>query len=351
MTGKEVPTNQTHVALDEKGLASWLEDLPGATRGPVTVRRLGTGHSNLTYRVVDAEGRQVVVRRPPRGNLAQSAHDVVREARIMAALGPTCVPVPEVLGVAQTSSFCDAPLVVMSMLPGKAVTSRAIAAELSTEARGALGRELIDAMVAIHSVDIEAVGLGDLASHAPYAQRQLRRWKRQWDTTKTRESALLEKLTERLQATIPPQATTTLVHGDLHLGNLMCNPETGAATGVVDWELATLGDPLSDIGSLLAYWPTRDGLVVPGFEAALAEGFPTGKELSQRYCQATGAELGHIQYWHLFGLWKLAIIAEGVVRRVLNQPDNAAASGAPTTQMVDQVIAYTDALADSYNIG
>ncbi|MBV7294874.1 phosphotransferase family protein [Corynebacterium sp. TAE3-ERU12] len=339
-------SESTPTAFDPDRIAKWLDHLPGATRGPVDFERLGAGQSNLTYRATDAEGNRVVVRRPPLGALQSSAHDVAREGRIMQALWGTDVPVPEILGIAEDADIADAPVVAMAEVPGVAITSDRHAEKFSPQARRAAAEGLIDAMVAIHNVDLNATGLNSLASHEPYAPRQLRRWSRQWERTRTRDSAALDSLTERLENTISAQDRTVLVHGDLHLGNLLCQPETGAVLAVVDWELSTLGDPLADVGSLLAYWPERDGLVLPGFAAALQEGFPTGQELAQRYIDATGCDGSALAYWHVLGLWKVAIIAEGVVRRVRDMPANAAPDGAPTVEMVDHLIAYAVGAAD-----
>lgn len=332
--------------FDVARLTEWLDSLPGATSGPVRLERLGAGQSNLTYRATDAAGRSVVVRRPPLGALAASAHDVAREGRIMAALAGTAVPVPRVHGIKSEPGVTDVPLVAMEMIPGVAVTSAAVAGPMPEAARRAVGEGLIDAMAAIHDVDLAATGLEGLASHEAYAPRQLRRWSGQWEKTRTRESAALDDLTRRLWDGIPEQDATVLVHGDLHLGNVMCDPGTGAVLAVVDWELATLGDPLADVGTLLAYWPERGGLVLPGFDAALAEGFPTGPELADRYLAITGRDRAALDYWRVLGLWKVAIIAEGVVRRVRDIPANEAPSGAPTVEMVDGLIGYATRAAD-----
>lgn len=326
--------------FDEARLAEWLESLPGATRGPVRLERLGAGQSNLTYRAKDAEGHEVVVRRPPMGALASSAHDVAREGRIMAALADTAVPAPRILGVRSEPDVAEVPVVAMELVDGRAVTSPTIAEEMPAGARRRVAEGLIDAMAAIHAVDLAEVGLDGLASHEPYAPRQLRRWSGQWEKTRTRDSAELDDLTRRLWDGVPEQDATALVHGDLHLGNVMCDPETGAVKAVVDWELATLGDPLADVGTLLAYWPEHGGLVLPGFGAALEEGFPTGPELADRYLEITGRDRSALEYWRVLGLWKVAIIAEGVVRRVRDMPANEAPDGAPTVDMVDRLIAY-----------
>ncbi|MEJ6019136.1 phosphotransferase family protein [Corynebacterium sp. H113] len=336
--------------FDLEALPTWLDSLPGATRGEVTLHRLGAGQSNLTYCATDGVGHSIVLRRPPRGSLASSAHDVAREGRIMSALSSTNVPVPGILGIHETPNFTDVPVVAMEMVAGEAVTSPAVAERITPDVRRVIAENLIEVMARIHEVNLDEVGLSVLSSHDPYAPRQLRRWSTQWERTKTRESSALDALTERLWDAIPEQDTTTLVHGDLHLGNVMCNLDTGEVTAVVDWELATLGAPLADVGSLRAYWPERGGLVLPGFEAGCADGFPTGEELAQMYLQRTGRDPQALDFWYVLGLWKVAIIAEGVVRRVQEMPSNAAPTGAPTVAMVDQLVDYATATADAINL-
>lgn len=348
--GAESGSRRAMAPFDVAELSAWLGGLPGATRGPVHLDRLGAGQSNLTYRATDADGRDVVVRRPPLGALASSAHDVAREGRIMAALAGTDVPVPAILGIRAEPDVAEVPVVAMELVDGAAVTSAAIAGDMSVAARRAVAEGLVDAMAAIHAVDLADVGLDGLASHDPYAPRQLRRWSGQWDKTRTRDSAALDDLTRRLWDGVPEQDATVLVHGDLHLGNVMADTATGEVRAVVDWELATLGDPLADVGTLLAYWPERGGLVLPGFDAALVEGFPTGPELAERYLAATGRDRAALEYWHVLGLWKVAIIAEGVVRRVRDMPANKAPTGAPSAEMVDGLIAHATRAADRAGI-
>lgn len=334
--------------FDITGLSAWLASLPGAgvsdADGPVTLTRIGAGQSNLTYLAQDAAGHRVVVRRPPQGHLAASAHDVVREGRIMAALADTEVPVPTIYG---TTELGDVPVVAMSVVPGTSLNSREAASRLSPAARTTAADGLIDAMVAVHAVDLDATGLTDLASHKPYAARQLRRWSGQWAQTKTRELPALDALTARLEDAVPDQDETVLVHGDLHLGNIIVDERSGRVNAVVDWELTTLGDPLADIGSLLAYWPTRQGLNLPGFDAALLEGFPTADELASRYLGATGRSRAALDFWHVLGLWKVAIIVEGVVRRVAETPGNAAPAGVPGPETVDALIDSATRVADA----
>ncbi|WP_298074096.1 phosphotransferase family protein [uncultured Corynebacterium sp.] len=347
-------------------LASWLHDVAGLEGGAdgISLQRIGAGQSNLTYLATDSQGTRVVVRRPPLGTLTASAHDVVREGKIMAALENTDVPVPKIYGSStdweesregsgeSSEQVADVPVIAMSAIDGVTVNSMKVADSITPEVRGKIADGLIDAMAAIHRVDLKSVGLDDLASHKPYAPRQLRRWTGQWDKTKTRELPALDELTQLLVAKIPEQDETVLVHGDLHIGNIIADPETGKINAVVDWELTTLGDPLSDIGSLMAYWPVKNGLQLPGFEAALADGFPTPEALAERYLQKAGKDSDRdrqaLAYWHVLGLWKVAIIVEGVVRRVMNHPSNQAISGAPTQEMVEWIVNQAAITAREY---
>lgn len=339
-------TDQTNQPFDESALADWLADVAG-TSGPVTLERIGAGQSNLTFTATDAQGITVVVRRPPLGALAASAHDVGREGRIMDALAGTNVPVPTIYGATSNNGV---PVIAMSAVDGVTIGSKKAALAVSPEVRRSVSSGLIDAMSAIHAVDLDKVGLSDLASHDPYAPRQLRRWAGQWAKTKTRELPALDQLTSKLEESLPEQTETVLVHGDLHIGNVIADGQTGAINAVVDWELTTLGDPLADIGSLLAYWPVKGGLVLPGFEAPLEEGFLSPQELATSYLEQTGRSEKALAYWHTLGLWKVAIIAEGVVRRVMNNPSNAAKAGAPTQEMVEGIVAYARHVAKGYGI-
>ncbi|WP_420098915.1 phosphotransferase family protein [Corynebacterium sp.] len=335
--------------FSEDALTDWLADIAG-TRGPLTLTRIGAGQSNLTYLATDGDGTEVVVRRPPLGHLAASAHDVAREGRIMAGLADTAVPVPEIFGIADPGQVSDAPVVAMSVIPGTSLNSSDAAASISPEARSAAAQGLVEAMATIHEVDLAATGLDDLASHAPYAERQLRRWSGQWEKTKTRELPALDTLTDRLRAAVPPQTETVLVHGDLHLGNIIVDRGSGHVNAVVDWELTTLGDPLADIGSLLAYWPTPDGPTLPGFDAALEPGFPDADTLARHYLSRTGRSREALDFWHVLGIWKVAVIVEGVVRRTRDVPANASSGATLPASLVESLVDQATAQADRVGI-
>jgi aminoglycoside phosphotransferase (APT) family kinase protein len=337
------------VGIDPEAVTRWFDQLGAEFTGPLRFERIGLGQSNLTYLVHDADDRRWVLRRPPLGQLLSRAHDVAREARIMAALAPTDVPVPQILGVARDPEIAEVPLVLMEFIDGQVVDTMAIAESLAPQRRRQIGVSLPATLAKVHAVDIDAVGLSGLASHEPYAQRQLKRWAGQWEQSKTRELPGLDELTRRLIAAAPEQRELSLVHGDFHLRNVIASRGTGAVIGVLDWELSTLGDPLADIGTLLAYWP-EPGEDIGDFPASTLNGFPDRAELACIYLERTGRDPQALKYWHVLGLWKLAIIAEGVMRRAMDTWQNKAASGTPTVEWIDTLVATAHKVADAEGI-
>ncbi|MEU4418705.1 phosphotransferase family protein, partial [Nocardia salmonicida] len=203
------------VGVDPSAIETWLRELGIAFTRPLTFERIGLGQSNLTYRVSDPDGRQWVLRRPPLGTLLASAHDVAREARILSALGDTAVPTPRVFGL--TRDVDDVPLLLMELVDGLVVEGVPVADALALQRRRRIGLSMPKTLAKIHAVDFEAIGLSDLASHKPYAQRQIKRWSRQWELSKTRDVVELEELTQRLILGVPKRQELALVHGDFHL--------------------------------------------------------------------------------------------------------------------------------------
>lgn len=332
--------------VDAEALRGWLSDNGIEFDDQVHATRIGGGQSNLTYLLSDGSGRRYVLRRPPVGHLLASAHDVAREARILSALAPTDVRVPAVYGVCSDEAVTPVPLVVMEFVDGVSLEKRESAEMLPMAARRNVGTSMMQTLAHIHAVDLDATGLSDLASHKPYAHRQLKRWAAQWEHSKTREIPELDSLTRRLAENAPEQHETLLVHGDFHIRNVMVDPETGEVQAALDWELSTLGDPLADIGSTLAYWP-EVGEEIPGrFSAETMDGFPSPSDVAADYLRITGRDPQALKYWRTLGLWKVAIIVEGVVRRVQDDPTNRAAVGVPTAAVVDRFVAKASAMAD-----
>lgn len=309
-------------------IADWIVSLGIGAEHPLSFERVGAGQSNLTFLVSDGAGHEWILRRPPLGKLLASAHDVAREFRILSGLQDTEVPVPRVHGLCVDPEVTDAPIMLMDFIEGHVIDSLESLESMPAETRRAVGLSLASTMGAIHDVDLEAAGLVDLASHSPYAERQLKRWHRQWEQSRTRDLPLVDELAARLRANIPEQKELSLVHGDFHLMNVITHPQDGNVLAVLDWELSTLGDPLADLGGLLAYWPEADDEIVTGFTGPTLPGFPTRAELIEEYARATQRDVSAIGFWYVLGLWKIAIITEGVLRRSLDDPRNTAVTGA-----------------------
>jgi len=331
--------------VDLAAVTRWICSVGVGAAPPLRVTRVGLGQSNLTYLVRDRRARAWVLRRPPVGHLLQSAHDVVREARVLSALEGTDVPVPRVLGVARPGEAGDAPVVLMEFVAGLVIDRVAVAAGLSEPLRHAVGLALPRVLARVHAIDLKATGLDDLAGHSSYAARQLKRWSGQWERSKTRELPGLDRLTARLRAAVPQQRELTLVHGDLHLRNVIVSPSDGDVTAVLDWELCTLGDPLADLGTLLAYWPEPGEDALRIFAATTVPGLPGRAQLIERYAAETGRDMAAVGFWHALGLWKMAIIGEGVLRRALDDPRNRAVSGTPDQESIAALVVLADRVA------
>ncbi len=304
--------------LDLERVGRWLEANVAGAVGPFEATLIGGGRSNLTYAVTGADGRRLVVRRPPLGHVLATAHDVAREYRIIAALGPTDVPVPEALALGSDHSINGAPFYVMQFVDGVVLDSPARAAGLDPATRARASDNLVDTLAALHAVDVDAVGLGDLAKRDGYIDRQLRRGRRQWADSRTRDLSAIDEVAERLSARMPPQREVAIAHGDYRFGNCLTDPTTGRINAVLDWELCTLGDPLADVGYLGVYWTDPGSGGGRANDPSGGDGFPSYAALLERYAQRTGRDLSGIDYYIAFQSWRLAVISEGVYARYLH---------------------------------
>lgn len=300
--------------IDAAAVTAWLADRVPELDPPLTFDLIAGGHSNLTYRVTDAAERRWVLRRPPLGLVLATAHDMAREHRIIHALAGH-VPVAPVVGLCTDDAVNGAPFYVMDFVEGTVVRDVATAEALRPEQRARAGESLVEVLVGIHDVDIDAVGLGELGRREAYLERQLRRWQGQWEKSRTRDLPVVDEVHARLVAGIPPQGPATIVHGDYRLDNCMLAAD-GSVAAVLDWELCTLGDPLADLGLLCVYWadegePTHSGMPA----ATTVPGFPTKAELVDRYAERSGRDVSAIGYYVAFGYWKLACILQGVFAR------------------------------------
>ncbi|GGU14841.1 phosphotransferase family protein [Nocardioides albus] len=331
-------SGREQIALDVSALGRWLGEKGVQVTGALTATRIGLGQSNLTYALTDEAGGRWVARRPPLGTLLSSAHDVAREHRILSALAPTDVPTPGVIGLVQDPAVCDAPVLVVEFVDGLVVDRMSVAEDLNDAQRHRSGLELAAVLAKLHTLDLADVGLADLASHQPYAQRQLKRWSRQWEASRTRELPTLDRLTGWLHDHVPTETSLSVVHGDLHIRNVILDPTTTQVRAALDWELCTLGDPLADLGTTLSYWPEPAEPSIGMFEASQLPGFATRREITSAYAAASGRDLDALTFWEVLGMWKIAIICEGVRRRALDEPANAAEGGPPPVSMVDGIV-------------
>lgn len=301
--------------IDGERVGAWLEANVAGASGPFSYERIAGGRSNLTYRVTDSAGHMWALRRPPMGKALGSAHDMGREHRVVSALARTPVPVAPIAGYCTDESVNEAPFYVMDFIAGPILRLRADADEFDEGERRAIGERVVDTLVEIHAQVPDEIGLGDLGKKEDYVARQLRRWGKQWEGSKTREIPLVERVHERLAERIPEQGPATLVHGDYRLDNMILTPG-GEVAAVVDWELCTLGDPLADVGLLLVYWGEEGDTLLPLFEpATMATGFPGREDVRARYAERSGRDLSEIDFFVALGYWKLAIILEGVYSR------------------------------------
>jgi aminoglycoside phosphotransferase (APT) family kinase protein len=301
--------------IDTERVGAWLTANVDGARGPFEYDRIVGGRSNLTYRVTDAAGTSWALRRPPMGKALGSAHDMGREHRVVSALGPTPVPVASIAGYCTDETVNEAPFYVMDFLEGPILRIRGDAEAFDETGRRAIGERVVDTLVEIHAQVPDEIGLGDLGKKEDYVARQLHRWQKQWQGSKTREIPLVERVHDRLSELIPDQGPATLVHGDYRLDNMILT-DAGGVAAVVDWELCTLGDPLADVGLLLVYWGEEGDTLLPLFEpATMAPGFPSREDVKVRYAERSGRDLSMIDFFVALGYWKLAIILEGVYAR------------------------------------
>ena len=333
---------ETVEGIDIPGVTGWFEGNVPDVRPPLRFDLIAGGRSNLTYEVRDAASGRWVLRRPPLGQVLATAHDMGREHRIISALADTEVPVPPAIGICTDEAVNGAPFYVMGFVDGTVVRNAEIGRGIDEGARKAAGESIADVLAAIHRVDVDEVGLGDLGRREGYIERQLKRWHGQWEQSKTREVPAVDDVHERLSRAVPEQGPAAIVHGDYRLDNCIL-ADDGTIAAVLDWELCTLGDPMADVGLLMVYW-AEDGEDRPGLlDAATAlPGFPTRAELLERYAAGSGRTVEAIDFYIAFGYWKLACILEGVYARY-----RGGAMGNTSDEGIELFAAQVDRLAEA----
>ena len=312
----------TPVGADPAVVGPYLASVLGDERWrSVRIELIAAGLSNLTYVVTPEDGSAedaVILRRPPTGAVLATAHDMAREHRVISALWPTPVPVPRTLHLCTDTSVLGAPFYVMERVVGIHVVREFPPGYAGgPEERQAVAHGLIDVLADLHSVDPAEVGLADFGRPEGFAARQVRRWTQQWEATRDRDRPGLDALAARLAETVPATQRSGIVHGDYRLDNCLLDPERpGRIRAVLDWEMSTLGDPLTDIGMMFVYWPQageeRASTMSP---VTTLPGFPTRAEVAERYAARTGTDLSDLNWYVGFAFFKFASIIAGIVAR------------------------------------
>jgi aminoglycoside phosphotransferase (APT) family kinase protein len=284
-------------------------------RGPLRAELIHGGRSNLTYRLTDGYSTWVL-RRPPLGGLTPSAHDMAREYRVVAGLAGTSVPVARAVALGQDLSILGMQFSVFEYVAGRVIRTKDDLHALPDAGIIRCAYGLIDVLAELHAVDFEAIGLGDFGRPKGYLARQIRRWHDQWNRVHTRALPDVETLYSRLAEICPAESAASIVHGDYRIDNAIFDAaDVGRVRALVDWEMATLGDPLADLGLHLVYSDPALDFMVGGSAASTSERLPSTADLAQRYAVASGRDLRNLAFYRGLGCFKAAVIAEGIHAR------------------------------------
>lgn len=304
--------------VDVRALRIYLDEvLPGDLDGDLDVELLSGGRSNPTFRLTDST-RHWILRRPPYGHVLPTAHDMGREYRIQTALADTAVPVARTVVLCEDESVIGAPFYVMDMIDGVTLRDTSQTSELSVEQRRRLSEAMVDTLIALHEVDPAQVGLADWGRADGYLERQLRRWRKQWQASATAPRREVDDLLDLLGRTLPTACPHPgIVHGDYKLDNVMVDPrDPTIVRGVLDWEMSTLGDTLTDVGILLSFWDEPGEVPNPISQGATAlEGFLSREQMARRYAEARGLDLEDLTWYLVFADLKIGVILEGIHAR------------------------------------
>ncbi|MDQ2795798.1 MAG: phosphotransferase family protein [Actinomycetota bacterium] len=303
--------------VDLAALTSWLDTTkPGLRAGELSGSVIAGGKSNLTYRITDGTSTWAL-RRPPLAHVLPTAHDMVREWRVISALQGTSVPVADAIALCEAKDVLGAQFYLMGFVDGVVFDQAGVLDRISPEIATRSCELLMDTLVDLHEVDPAAVGLADFGRPEGFLARQVRRWTQQWQASQTQPREELARTVERLNARMPEQSAPSIVHGDYRLTNVMFAPGFDRIAAVVDWEMATLGDPLTDVGLLVVYQDlaAESDSVMPLMRPQ--DGFLTTEQMVQRYAQRSPRDLSHLDWYTAFGYFKLAVVSEGIHNRYL----------------------------------
>jgi aminoglycoside phosphotransferase (APT) family kinase protein len=322
---------------------------------PLSFELISGGRSNLTY-LVRGGGHEWVLRRPPLGHVLPTAHDMAREYRVLSALATTSVPAPRPIALCEDASVNDMPFYVMQYCPGVVLAQEIPAGYAPTpEDRRRISLALVDTLVGLHAIDYRAVGLEGFGRPEGYLERQVRRWSEQWQRSQTSALPEIDELIRRLRAALPQSPAPTIVHGDYRLGNMALDPhDPGRIVAIFDWEMATLGDPLADLGYTLIYWteagdPPPSGGVGTASTFTATPGFFTRAEIIAEYARRSGRDVEAVDFYQVLALYKLAVISEGIYARYLQGKtlgEGFAGMSRAAGPLVQRALAIADASSD-----
>ena len=322
---------------------------------PLSFELISGGRSNLTY-LVRGGGQEWVLRRPPLGHVLPTAHDMAREHRVLSALASTDVPAPRPIALCEDPAVNDMPFYVMQYCPGVVLAQDIPPGYAPTpDDRRRISLALVDTLVRLHAVDYHAVGLDGFGRPDGYLERQVRRWSEQWQRSKTSELPEIDEVIRRLRAALPPSPAPTIVHGDYRLGNMALDPyDPGRVAAIFDWEMATLGDPLADLGYTLIYWtdaddPPPSGGVGTASAFTARPGFFTRAEIAAEYARRSGRNVDAADFYQVLALYKLAVISDGIYARYLQGKtlgEGFAGMGRSAGPLVQRALSIADASSD-----
>lgn len=304
--------------LDTEALASFLDDELGLS-GSLEVEQFKSGYSNLTY-LVRVGDRELVLRRPPIGSEVATAHDMTREWRVLSGLYPVWEKVPEPLVLCEDADVLGAPFYLMERVRGVILRSRMPAdLEPAPETARRLSEIFVDTLVELHDVDLEDAGLDDMGRPEGYVERQVTGWTRRWEGSRTDEIPEIDRAARWLADHLPEESGASLIHNDFKFDNFVLDPRSLThVEAVLDWEMATVGDPLMDLGTSLGYWVEADDpepLQQFRFGPTHLPGMLTRREIAERYADRSGRELPDLTFYYVFGLFKIAVIAQQIYYR------------------------------------
>ena len=332
-------------AVPPERLGPWIADQVPGTSGTVEVTQLAGGSSNLTFRVRDGE-HDWVLRRPPLHGVLATAHDMGREHRVQAALAATDVPVAGQVAECTDDSVIGAPFYLMQRLDGVVYDDVEAVAGITDAQSLDASYELADVLARLHAVDPDAVGLGDFGRPAGYLTRQVTRWQTQWEKSKTVEIPAIDEVGARLERSVPTESRHGIVHGDYSFNNTMWHrDDPSRMQAILDWEMSTLGDPLTDVGMVAVYWGEVGELMwrsrSPQAHRANA-GFPDVDTLLDRYAKSSGTDLGEIDFYRALATYKLAVISQGAVKRATTaDPERAERVTETVSLLADMALELT----------